>query len=110
VFRKEVVVWLQSPKIVDGHIFQVIRGGQQLTGVLYAGQVGRIFKRLARCAALPASIVDSISGHSLRVGSAQDLLVMEQHFPRSWSRAVGPRLIPLSVTLKRMGDIFIDAY
>ena len=39
---------------------------------LGAGQIGRIFKKLAEKAQLPISITQNISGHSLRAGAAQD--------------------------------------
>lgn len=37
-------------------------------------QVPRIFKAMARRAGLPAEIVDGLSGHSTRVGAAQDMI------------------------------------
>ena len=39
-----------------------------------AGQINRIYKGVARKAGLDESIINGISGHSLRVGAAQDLL------------------------------------
>ena len=41
---------------------------------LEAGQVSRIFKRMARKANLPGEMVGRISGHSTRVGAAQDMV------------------------------------
>ena len=38
------------------------------------GQINRIYKKIARKAGLDESGIKSISGHSLRVGAAQDLL------------------------------------
>ena len=38
------------------------------------GQINRIYKKLARKAGLDESEIKSISGHSIRVGAAQDLL------------------------------------
>lgn len=38
------------------------------------GQINRIYKKIARKAGLDESEVESISGHSMRVGAAQDLL------------------------------------
>lgn len=40
---------------------------------LGSGQVNRIYKRIARNAGLNKLVVEGISGHSLRVGAAQDL-------------------------------------
>lgn len=39
-----------------------------------AGQINRIFKRIAKNAGLDDAQIKSISGHSMRVGAAQDLL------------------------------------
>jgi integrase len=38
------------------------------------GQINRIYKKIARKAGLGESEIKSISGHSMRVGAAQDLL------------------------------------
>ena len=39
-----------------------------------AGQINRIYKRIARAAGLDESVIKGISGHSMRVGHAQDLV------------------------------------
>ena len=39
-----------------------------------AGQINRIYKKLARKAGLDEMVIEGISGHSMRVGAAQDLL------------------------------------
>lgn len=39
-----------------------------------AGQINRIYKRIARKVGLDESVIEGISGHSMRVGAAQDLL------------------------------------
>jgi len=39
---------------------------------LSAGQIGRIFKKLAQSAGLPSAVTQHISGYSIRVGAAQD--------------------------------------
>jgi len=39
-----------------------------------AGQINRIYMRIARKAGLDESAIEGISGHSMRVGAAQDLL------------------------------------
>lgn len=45
-----------------------------MTQELKGSQINRIYKRLARDAKLAKEIIDHISGHSMRVGAAQDLL------------------------------------
>lgn len=39
-----------------------------------AGQINRIYKRIARKAGISELEIKGISGHSMRVGAAQDLL------------------------------------
>lgn len=39
-----------------------------------AGYINRIYKKIARKAGLNESTIERISGHSMRVGDAQDLL------------------------------------
>ena len=50
------------------------RGGKISLSNLGSGQVNRIYKRIARNAGLDEMVIEGISGHSMRVGAAQDLL------------------------------------
>jgi integrase len=50
------------------------RGGRISPNSLGSGQVNRIYKRIARNAGLDELVIEGISGHSMRVGAAQDLL------------------------------------
>ncbi len=45
-----------------------------ITDSLCESRISRIYKALARKAGLSESVVQRISGHSMRVGGAQDLL------------------------------------
>jgi len=49
-------------------------GYYHITKELKSSQINRIYKRLAKDGELPQEIIDHISGHSMRVGAAQDLL------------------------------------
>jgi integrase len=62
--------WLNNAGIKEGFIFRVIRRGGHIAHVLKSGDVAKIFKLRAMAAGLTAS---GISGHSTRVGAAQDL-------------------------------------
>lgn len=66
--------WIECIKAQDGSIFRGIKNNQEITGGLNAGQINRIYKGLARKAGLPENMITAISGHSFRVGAAQDLL------------------------------------
>ena len=66
--------WINSSTLSAGPIFRslhdAVDGGSGLT----SGQVNRILKRLAKTAGLTPESVRAISGHSLRVGAARDLM------------------------------------
>ena len=63
--------WLSASGITSGVIFRGISPSGALTQGLCTSQVNRILKHLARRADIDPN---AISGHSLRVGAAQDLL------------------------------------
>ncbi|MBS0613488.1 MAG: tyrosine-type recombinase/integrase [Proteobacteria bacterium] len=73
---REVRDWLQAAEIKDGALFRGFVGRRRLGERLHADQVADIFKRVARWLGLPASEVAQVSGHSIRVGAAQDLLAL----------------------------------
>jgi integrase len=83
--------WLQTANINDGFILRGIHTGNRICPELGASQVSRIFKYLARDANLNEAVVKGISGHSMRVGAAQDLLVNGASLPQimvkgGWSK------------------------
>lgn len=69
-----VRAWLALSGVKDGWLFRsVAKGGQAGCG-LEAGEVARVFKAMARAAGLSVEETASISGHSSRVGAAQDMV------------------------------------
>jgi site-specific recombinase XerD len=66
--------WLEKSKIRSGPIFRGITRANQISENLGAGQIARIYKKLAKKANLDCATIKNISGHSMRVGAAQDLL------------------------------------
>ena len=44
-------------------------------------QLPRIFKQMARRAGLPPAMIDGLSGHSTRVGAAQDMIAAGIELP-----------------------------
>ncbi len=67
-------LWLSHAKLKDGFLFRGINNAIDIAQELKGSQINRIYKRLAKDAELPKEIIDHISGHSMRVGAAQDLL------------------------------------
>jgi integrase len=66
--------WLNQANIKEGFLLRGIRGKSHILDSLSREQVNRIMKKLGREAGFPAETVKTMSGHSLRVGAAQDLL------------------------------------
>ena len=70
-----LVEWMkQLPKGQENLMVGINRGGRISRSSLNSGQVNRIYKRIARDAGLDELVIEGISGHSMRVGAAQDLL------------------------------------
>jgi len=67
--------WVKEiPEEQENLIVGIDRGGRISRSSLNSGQVNRIYKRIARDAGLDELTIEGISGHSMRVGAAQDLL------------------------------------
>lgn len=69
-----IEAWLDAAGIFEGPIFRSLRRGGVVRGQLPPAEVSRIFKESAAQAGLPFEVVEKISGHSTRVGMAQDML------------------------------------
>jgi integrase len=69
---RAVRAWMDAAGHGEGALFRSVGKGGAIGGPLDTGDVARIFKSMARAAGLDASIVAAISGHSSRVGAAQD--------------------------------------
>ncbi len=66
--------WLGASGISGGPLFRSMRKDGTLGGRLHESQVPRIYKAMAERAGLPEQIVRRLSGHSPRVGAAQDMI------------------------------------
>ena len=65
--------WRERSGVSHGRLFRSLARGAVGEG-LDASQVPRIFKAMAERAGLPVEVVQGISGHSTRVGAAQDMV------------------------------------
>ena len=77
-----ITIWLQAAEIKEGYLLRGIHLGDKICPELGASQVSRIFKTLAKKAKLDHRVVEGISGHSMRVGAAQDLLMKGASMPQ----------------------------
>jgi hypothetical protein len=69
---RHLLAWAEAAGTADGPLFRAVLKGRRIGGALDAGEVGRVFKAMARQAGLSAEDAARISGHSTRVGAAQD--------------------------------------
>jgi len=66
--------WIKQLPEGQENIYCGLNRAGDISQYLGGGQVNRIYKRIARKAGLDESVIKGISGHSMRVGAAQDLL------------------------------------
>jgi len=66
--------WLVASGITAGPLFRSVRKDGAVGGKIDASQVPRIYRAMAERAGLPPRIVRRLSGHSPRVGAAQDMI------------------------------------
>ena len=76
-----VRMWLDRAGISDGMLFRSVGKGGRVGERLHPCQVPRIFKGMAREADLPETVVAGLSGHSARVGAAQDMVAAGIELP-----------------------------
>jgi site-specific recombinase XerD len=69
--QREIARWRRAINADNGFILRAL-SIKSVSPSLGSGQVSRILKKLAEKAQLPKSISRNVSGHSLRVGAAQD--------------------------------------
>ena len=76
-----VHTWLERAGISHGMLFRSVDKGGRVGERLHPCQVPRIFKAMAREAGLPESVAAGLSGHSTRVGAAQDMVAAGIELP-----------------------------
>jgi len=69
-----LLAWMKELPEGQGMLITGISRSGDISPYLGGGQVNRIYKRIAKAAGLDESVIKGISGHSMRVGAAQDLL------------------------------------
>lgn len=79
--RQAIEDWIRESKETSGFLFRGITKYDTPKHEIAGAQINRIFKQLAKRAALDINLTQHISGHSLRIGSAQDLLASGASMP-----------------------------
>ena len=72
--HQALMAWIKHLPEKQGMLFCGLNRSFDLSLNIGAGQINRIYKGIARKAGLDESEIQGISGHSMRVGAAQDLL------------------------------------
>jgi integrase len=78
---KTLQAWINKANLQDGYLFRGITKNGDICEDLKVAQINRIYKRLAKAAKVDEKTVKKISGHSLRVGAAQDLALKGLSLP-----------------------------
>lgn len=68
-----VSAWLEVAELTDGALFRSVAKGGCVGPALSSNGISRIFKGIGYAAGLSSEVVRDISGHSSRVGCAQDM-------------------------------------
>ncbi len=76
-----VRTWRSKAGIGAGRLFRSVGKGGRIGDRLDPSQVPRIFKAMADRAGLPEAVADGLSGHSARVGAAQDMIAAGIELP-----------------------------
>ena len=76
-----VRAWLSRSGVTAGRLFRSVHKAETLGDGLHPSQIPRIFKAMAERAGLPKGIADGLSGHSARVGAAQDMVAAGIELP-----------------------------
>jgi integrase/recombinase XerD len=67
--------WLEMSGISEGPLFRSLHLGRPSESAMDTSSIRRLVKRAAKRAGLEAKVARELSGHSMRVGAAQDMLV-----------------------------------
>jgi len=67
--------WLERAAINNGAVFRGLHTGKVGSSALDTSSIRRLIKVAARRTDLPEAIIQSLSGHSMRIGAAQDMMV-----------------------------------
>lgn len=71
---RHLAAWIEAGKIEAGPLFRSVLKGSRVADALGDGDVARIYKAMAKAAGLTSEEAARISGHSTRVGAAQDMV------------------------------------
>ena len=101
---RQIQAWIIDANILNGKILRGIKGNKKITNGLTGAQIGRIFKRLAGSAGIDNETVSQISGHSIRVGAAQDLLIAGASLPQIMAKGGWTKVDTVMRYIEKIGS------
>ena len=75
ITREYLQDWIEAVGIKEGPLFRSIKHGKISSRSLHPYSVNRIIKKAALTANLGENEIQKLSGHSMRVGAAQDMMI-----------------------------------
>jgi site-specific recombinase XerD len=85
--QRAIEEWINLSGIREGFLIRrMTKHGGILPKGISGGHINRIYKHLAAQAKLDSKMIEHISGHSMRVGSAQDLMTSGASMPMLMNR------------------------
>lgn len=79
--HQALVGWMRKLSEEQEFLFCGLNRAIDASPQIGVGQINRIYKKIAKKAGLDESEIEKISGHSMRVGAAQDLLNSGTNMP-----------------------------
>ena len=67
--------WLDASELEGGPLFRALHLNRPSEGALATSSIRRIIKRATHRAGIDVSISSELSGHSMRIGAAQDMMI-----------------------------------
>lgn len=67
--------WISASKIKTGPVFRSIKHDIVQNKAIHPYSINRIIKRTAQKAGMPCNEIQRLSGHSMRIGAAQDMMI-----------------------------------
>lgn len=67
--------WISASKIKTGPVFRSIKHDIVQNKAIHPHSINRIIKRTAQKAGMPYNEIQRLSGHSMRIGAAQDMMI-----------------------------------
>lgn len=78
--------WTEYSQIQSGKLFRGITSSNKIKDGLDSSHIGRIYKKIAAKLNIDPNIIKNISGHSMRVGAARDLMLSGLTLPTIMNR------------------------